>query len=95
MLVAQGLVKAFGSRTAVDNVDIEIAAGEIYGVRGDDPHAAVARVLDAAGLLHDPKLLVLEAAKLLNNLLLLFNRSYRMRASFYTASESLALKRLR
>lgn len=32
---ATGLVKTFGSMRAVDDISIQVAAGEVYGVLGD------------------------------------------------------------
>ena len=34
MLAAHGLVRRFGPRLAVDSVDFEVAAGEVFGLLG-------------------------------------------------------------
>jgi ABC-type phosphonate transport system ATPase subunit len=48
VIEARGLTKRYGAATAVDSVNFEVAAGEIFGLLGpngrqDDNHPDVAR----------------------------------------------------
>ena len=51
VLRVSGLVKAFGERTAVDDVSFSIAAGETYGLLGPNGAGKTTTILMVCGLL--------------------------------------------
>ncbi len=52
VLTANGLVKSFGDRKAVDDVSFEIAAGETYGLLGPNGAGKTTTISMICGLLH-------------------------------------------
>ncbi len=52
LIHAQGLYKSFGKHTALSNVDLEIAAGEIYGLVGPDGAGKTTTLRLLCGALH-------------------------------------------